>query len=151
MTSGSAADEPELRLVDLHHETRVAHSLMRDSYSALAVQEAAQRYINRVQEIAGRHDLDGVSLINHVFSENTPLLTFSARKTPLEANEHRGYHRLAVGLVTAVRNVLAHQAGVDMDSTEALEWLAFISVMHRRLDRANRTPQPSNEPDGSSA
>ena len=138
MAAGDHLTEQPLALSDLHSEMGLAHDLMRDGYPALAVQEASQRFINRIQEITGRRDMDGVSLINHVFSEDTPLLAFSPRETLLEKDEHRGYHQLAVGLVTAVRNVLSHQAAVEMDPTEAFEWLAFISAMHRRLDRANR-------------
>ena len=145
MAGGNRPHRLELELSSLHDETRLAHDLMRDGYSALAVQEAAQRFINRVQELTERRDMDGVSLIDHVFSEDKPLLAFSARETLVEKDEHRGYHRLAVGLATAIRNVLTHQAGAEMDSVEAFEWLAFISAMHRRLDRTDRVARPSGE------
>ena len=142
MAGSERPDHFGLDLSSLHDETRVAHDLMRDGYSALAVQEAAQRFINRVQELTERHDLDGADLINHVFSEERPLLAFSARETMREKDEHRGYHRLAVGLVTAIRNVLTHEAGAEMDPVEAFEWLAFISAMQRRLDQVDRVARP---------
>lgn len=145
MAGDEQPDRLGLDLSSLHDETRVAHDLMRDGYSALAVQEAAQRFINRVQELTERHDLDGVSLIDHAFSEERPLLAFSARETLREKDEHRGYHRLAVGLATAIRNVLTHEAGAEMDPVEAFEWLAFISAMQRRLDQVDRVARP---PDG---
>ena len=131
---------------DLHSETNVAHSLLRDGYSALAVQEAAQRFINRVQETVERRDLDGENLINHVFSEQSPMLAFSERQTLREQDEHRGYFRLAAGLVIHVRNALAHKAGAAMDPTEAMEWLGFISVMHRRLDSATPVTSADRDP-----
>lgn len=43
MAGGDPADGLVLELSSPHDETRVAHGLMRDGYSALAVQEAAQR------------------------------------------------------------------------------------------------------------
>ena len=130
---------------DLHPETTVAHDLMQDGYHALAVQEAAQRFINRVQELSGRADLDGVTLLEHAFSEKQPLLAFSERESLREQDEHRGYQRLSVGLAFAVRNVLAHQAGAVLDPIEAMEWLGFISVMHRRLDGVRQITPPSDE------
>ena len=145
MAGEGQAKSPRLSLANLHGETRLAHDLLRDGYFALAVQEASQRFINRVQEIAERYDMDGVSLINHAFSEDAPHLAFSARQTLREKDEHRGFRQLAAGLVTAVRNVLAHQAGAEMDPIEAFEWLAFISTMHRRLDRADRVAQARND------
>ena len=134
-----------LSISDLHPETTVAHDLMRDGYHALAVQEAARQFINRVQELSGRPDLDGATLLEHTFSEKRPLLAFSERESLREQDEHRGYQRLSVGLAFAVRNVLAHQAGAVLDPIEAMEWLSFISVMHRRLDGVRQITPPSDD------
>ena len=34
----------------------------------------------------------------------------------------------------ALRNVMTHADSYALRETDALEWLAFISAMHRRLD-----------------
>ncbi len=127
-----------LTLGDLHGETRLVHDLFRGGYAQEAVRKAAQRYINRVAELAtddpGSRDRQGVDLINRVFSEDNPVLTFSSRETLPERDEHNGYRFLGVGLTLAIRNVMTHLDNHGLTETEALEWLAFISAMHRRLD-----------------
>ena len=63
--------------------------------------------------------------------------------TLVDRDEHNGYRFLGVGLVQAVRNVMTHADDYDLAKTEALEWMAFISAMHRRLDGAQQfVPQP---------
>ena len=72
-----------------------------------------------------------------MFSADKPALVFNEeRKTATERNRHDGYRSLAAGLAAGVRNVYTHLDDVPVDQIEALEWLGFISAMHRRLDRA---------------
>lgn len=124
-----------------HPELDIATSLVRDRYFDEAVRKASQRFMNRVRELADRPDLDGVGLLNKTFSEDAPLLSFSDRSTLVERDEHNGYRALAVGLAQAIRNVLSHDDNYGLTRLEALEWLAFISAMHRRLDQAEQIPQ----------
>lgn len=143
-----------LTLDDLHSETGIAHSLFRDGHHQDAVRKAAQRYINRVAELAaddpGSRDRQGVDLINRVFSEDRPVLAFNPRLSLTERDDHNGYRFLGTGLTLAVRNVMTHTDDRGLTPTEALEWLAFISAMHRRLDGAQqvasqadtRAPEP---------
>lgn len=149
-------DDParELRLEDLHPDTQSAHKLLTDGHNADAVRRATQRFINRVATLSdpegdGSDDqLDGVPLVRAAFDQKTPLLAFNARVTRVERNEHDGYRNLAIGLVLALRNVVTHADEYDIDEREALEWLAFVSAMHRRLDRVNRVPRAAAAPEG---
>ncbi|MCY4649557.1 MAG: TIGR02391 family protein [bacterium] len=127
----------------LHSEIGIASGLFRDGHYDDAVRKASQRFVNRVQELADRPDLDGVGLMNTSFSEKSPLLEFNDRENLKERDEHNGYRFLAVGLTQAVRNVLTHHDNYGLGAGSALEWLAFISAMHRRLDHAQQIPQPS--------
>lgn len=111
-----------------------------DGYYDEAVRKASQRFVNRVQELADRPDLDGVGLISKSFSEKSPILEFNDRETLIERDEHNGYRFLAVGLTQAVRNVVTHHDSYGLNFARALEWLAFISAMHRRLDEAQQIP-----------
>ena len=79
--------------------------------------------------------------MNKSFSEDAPLLAFNNRETLIERDEHDGYRFLAVGLTRALRNVLSHHDDYGLEAGTALEWIAFISVMHRRLDQAEQIPQ----------
>lgn len=120
----------------LHGEVAVAFELFADGHHDDAVRKAAQRFINRVQELANREDLDGVALMNKTFSEDAPLLAFNERTTLVERDEHNGFRFLAVGLAQAIRNVLTHSDHYGLEQVSAFEWLMFISAMHRRLDNS---------------
>lgn len=124
-----------------HSEVGIANGLFMDGYYDEAVRKASQRFVNRVQELADRPDLDGVGLMNNSFSENSPLLEFNDRNTVIERDEHNGFRFLAVGLTRAIRNVVTHHDNYGFGATSALEWLAFMSAMHRRLDQAQQIPQ----------
>ena len=119
---------------NMHGELAAPLELFVDGHYDEALRKAAQRFINRVQELTNREDLNGVALMNQTFSEDTPLLAFNERSTLVERDEHNGFRFLAVGLTQAVRNVLSHADQYGLDRVSALEWLMFVSAMHRRLD-----------------
>ncbi len=130
-----------LSLESLHSDVAIANGLFKDGHYDDAVRKASQRFVNRVQELADRPDLDGAGLMNNSFSEKSPLLECNDRETLIERDEHNGYRFLAVGLTQAIRNVVTHHDNYGLDAVPALEWLAFISAMHRRLDQAQQIPQ----------
>ena len=82
--------------------------------------------------------MHGTALIEKAFSSENPLLAFNDRETPTERNEHDGFRHMAVGLVRGLCNVLSHEDDYRFTATTALEWMAFISAMHRRLDEARQ-------------
>ena len=137
----------ELDIHELHDELYPAVILYGDGYFDEAVRKASQRFINRVRERTGRLDLDGKAIIDQAFSSKDPLLEFSDRETSTERNEHDGFRYLAVGLACGLRNVLSHEDEYGLDPISALEWLAFISAMHRRLDDARQVASKRSETD----
>ncbi|MCY3507071.1 MAG: hypothetical protein OXH41_13000 [Chloroflexi bacterium] len=159
MSAGGA----QIALVDLHEETANAHDLFRNGHLQDAVRRASQRFLNRVAEQAGHPvskdkqgkdtALQGTSLVNRTFSEDNPILVLNSHEsledwTLVDRDEHNGYRFLGVGLVQVIRNVFTHADDYGLTETEALEWLAFISAMHRRLDGAQQfVPPPEAEPD----
>lgn len=146
------ADEPpkpfaELNVELLHTEVQIAVGLFEAGFLQEAVRKAAERFSNRVAEKAEREDLTGQDLMYQAFSADKPALVFSEeRQTAAERNWHDGYRSLAAGLSAGVRNVYTHQDNLPVDQVEALEWLAFISAMHRRLDRAFQVVAPPDDP-----
>lgn len=134
------ADDDQLTLDTLHEETRLAHSLFRSGHFQEAVRKAAQRFLNRLSEQAEHPGQQGVALVNLAFSADAPLLAFSPRETLPDRDEHNGYRFLGVGLTLALRNTTTHGDDYVFTRAEALEWLAFISVMHRRLDGVQQVP-----------
>ena len=138
MTKGEGSSVTTLHVEGLHDELHSSIGLYQDGHYDEAVRRASQRFINRIRERSGRLDLDGTAVIENSFSSQTPMLEFNDRKTPTERNEHDGFRHMAVGLVRGLRNVLSHEDDYKLTATTALEWMAFISAMHRRLDEARQ-------------
>lgn len=103
-----------------------------------ALAREAHLFIQATQRQSGISDRDGRSLLQHVFSEQTPILAFSERETPVERDLHDGLRFLAIGFHTAVRNVLVHDPEQRIDPDEAKVWLGLIHALRRRLDQAHR-------------
>ena len=148
MADNSPGSAGVLNFELLHAEVQIAADLFADGHLQEAVRKAAERFSNRVAEKAEREDLTGSALMHQVFSGGDhPDLVFSEeRKTASEKSWHDGYRYLAAGLSTGVRNIYTHLDAVQVDEIEALEWLAFISAMHRRLDRAFQYAPPPSDP-----
>ncbi len=135
-----------LDLEGLHAETGPSHALLRNGHLQDGIRKAAERLMNRVSELADHPDTRrrrGADLINRVFSEQNPILTFNPHEslddwTMEDLDSHNGYRYLALGLTLAIRNVLTHADEHPLTDLEALEWMAFISAMHRRLDGAQQ-------------
>jgi uncharacterized protein (TIGR02391 family) len=121
-----------------------AGSLFLKGEYVAAVFEAAKLFIDEVKHRASNpHDsagkpLDGGPLITYTFGGKTPRLKFTTLSNQTEQNEHRGLTLIAEGIVSALRNPKGHLPGMAITLTpeEALEQLATISYLMRRLDAA---------------
>lgn len=153
----SANQRPALLLAvsELHPETECAHDLIRDGHYGNAIREAAEQFLIRLQRLAEASErvdvqnLQGSRLVSQMFARpegnRGPVVVFNPLSTRVEQDEHNGYRLLALGMTQALRNVLTHDPERrEMEAAEALEWLGFISAMHRRLDLA--TLAPPHEP-----
>jgi uncharacterized protein (TIGR02391 family) len=108
-----------------------------------AVLEAAKSVSVKIRDKTGLTS-DGVELVNQALTLNTnvPPLAFNSLQTQSERSAHSGYANFARGVVGAFRNPTAHEPKVEFPLTEAdaLDMLATISMVHRRLDQAVTTP-----------
>lgn len=140
-----------LAVSELHPETECAHDLIRDGHYGNAIREAAERFLIRLQHLAEQSErpdvqnAQGGRLVGRMFgdldSQTGPVLVLNSLTTRTERNEHRGYRLLALGMAEMLRNVLTHDpTHREISAAEALEWLGFISAMHRRLDEATLAP-----------
>lgn len=128
-----------------HPAIRVAAgSLFVKGEYVAAVFEAAKVFVDAVKQRAGHpHDsngkpLDGGPLMTYTFGGRTPRIKFTSLSNQTEQNEHRGLALIAEGIVSALRNPKGHLPGAAIALTpeEALEQLATISYLMRRLDTA---------------
>lgn len=108
-----------------------------------AVLEAAKSVSAKIRDMTGLTS-DGAQLVDEAFTlkNNMPPLAFNSLQTASERSAHSGYAHFARGVVGAFRNPTAHEPKVEFTLTEddALDMLATISMLHRRLDQATITP-----------
>lgn len=126
---------------DAHiHPTILAatRSLFLDGHYSSAIENACKALDQLVRERSGRNDLTGTSLMQKVFSKDTPLLRFNDLSTESDKSEQQGMMFVYSGVMSAFRNPRAH--GLIEDEMEtAVELLLFISFLSRRLDHTIAT------------
>jgi uncharacterized protein (TIGR02391 family) len=107
-----------------------------------AVLEASKSVSAKIRERTGL-DADGAELADQAFTlKRMPPLAFNSLQTQSERSAHSGYAHFVRGVVGAFRNPTAHKPKIEFPLTEedALDMLATISMVHRRLDQAVVTP-----------
>jgi uncharacterized protein (TIGR02391 family) len=114
----------------------VARDLFASGHYSLAVQEAYKAVDKFVNEKAGGSNLSGTQLMDVVFSPNSPVLSWSERKTVSEIDEQKGYHRLFSGAMLGIRNPVTHEFNWIDDPDISLELLVFAQHLLRKAKAA---------------
>lgn len=104
-----------------------------------AVFEATKGVAERIRILSGLSG-DGADLVNKAFAGPQPVLVLGALITESEKSEQKGFANLLIGLFGAVRNPLAHAPKTNwpMSEQDALDILTLASLIHRKLDRAQK-------------
>ena len=124
--------------LDLHPVIEgAAGELYRDEHYAEAVRNAGMALINLVQNASGRFDLDGTDLMQNVFSVKNPILRFNDGEDDTDKSEQQGMMFLYAGAMLAFRNPRSHKF-VEYDADRAVQTIAFISLLAKLLDVAER-------------
>jgi len=116
---------------------RVVAKLFRDGHYANAVEDACKVLDGLVKIRSGKHDLSGTELMQNVFSPKNPVLKFSDLQTQSEQSEQQGMIFLYAGAMLSLRNPRAHEI-IEDDPEKALEYIAFLSLLAKSLDKAKR-------------
>ena len=130
--------DTELKRRGVHHEIlRFCRAELVQDNCFHAVLEAAKSVGDRIRTMTNLGS-DGANLVNEAFGLPMPILAFNSLQTETEKGEHRGYLNLLIGMFGAFRNPTAHAPKISWVMTEqdALDTLTFISLLHRKLDRA---------------
>lgn len=84
----------------------------------------------------------GCDLVHDAFGQKNadPHPAINPFKTETQRGEQNGLMNLLKGLYGTIRNPPAHDPKVEWDTTEqdALDILTMISLVHRKLDQADR-------------
>jgi uncharacterized protein (TIGR02391 family) len=85
---------------------------------------------------------DGADLVQQAFgqSQSGPGLAINPLLTETDKGEQRGFVNLLIGLFGTIRNPLAHNPKIEWEMSEqdALDILTIASLIHRKLDKAQR-------------
>jgi len=120
----------------------VSEELFKGGHYDAAIEEAAKMINNKIKDKAGRpqnqrgEELDGTNLIDEVFKLKAPTLAINDLSTDSEQNEQKGFISLCKGLIVGLRNPRAHETQKPRDPFETLHYLAFMSVLARKIDEA---------------
>lgn len=115
----------------------VASPLYKNGHYADAVFNASKALVNMVKEKACQHDLDGVGLMQTVFSPKAPILAFNDLRDQTDRDEQQGMMYLYAGAVSALKNPGSH-AFPDISAADAAKWIGFLSLLAGRLEGAKR-------------
>lgn len=123
--------------LDLHAEiSRAASGLYSSGHYANAV-EAAVKALNALVRLRSDLEHDGVTLMERAFSPSNPVLKFNALQDQSDKDEQKGFMQMFAGAVSGLRNPRAHSFVHD-EPERALEFIAFISLLAKLLDEAER-------------
>ena len=127
------------KLLKIHPEIqKVSKNLFFDGHYAQAIFEAFKKVNNLVKEKSGRKDLDGKSLMLHVFSLNAPVLKFNDLISQTDKDEQERFMHLFAGAITGIRNPKGHENIIQNDKYKTLEYLMFASLLCRRLEETKK-------------
>lgn len=140
-TSSARQDLPTLlhKYLGLHPWVQeVSAKLFYDGHYAEGVFEACKLLEQIVRDRLISVDsscanLFGQSLMYRALDPKKPGIRINRLQSRTEEDEHEGFKMLLVGVTCAVRNKLAH-ARVSHDPYEALEYLALISLLVKRIE-----------------
>jgi uncharacterized protein (TIGR02391 family) len=123
--------------LDLHPEiARAASELYRDGHYANAIEDAVKA-LNDLVRMRSGEVLDGTTLMQKAFSPNNPILRFNSLADQSDKDEQLGFMMMFTGAVAGLRNPRAHKLIKD-DPERALEFIAFVSLLAKLLDGAEK-------------
>ena len=115
----------------------VSESRMKSGHDADAVEGAFKELNNAVKDRARsrlNNELDGQTLMQHVFSPNNPVLIVGDNlDTQTNRDTQQGYMMMFAGAMSAIRNPKAHE-NMTISEDDAVRKLAFASMLMYKLD-----------------
>lgn len=130
-------DVPALTAEELHPLLRAAAArLLDDRHYDQAVFAGALAMRDALRERSGLHALDGYDLAGAALGGDTPRVAVADLSTTTGQNEQRGLRLMAQGCFLALRNPLAHERNIHQDRISAMEALAVMSLVTRRVTEA---------------
>jgi len=128
---------PLFTSLQLHPKViEVSQSLFETGHYSPAIFEAFKAVSNLIKEKTGL-SLDDKDLMTRVFNEDNPIIKLNEGKTRSDRNEQEGFRFLFMGAIVGIRNPKAHETVIQTDPYKTLEYLAFASLLMRRVEEGN--------------
>ena len=115
---------------------QVAYRYIEMDALEVAIFEAFKAVNNRVRELS-KLQLDGSELMAKAFQDAEPPIRLADLSTDTGRNVQSGFRFLFMGAVRGIRNPDAHELFEPLDEEDAMERLAFASMLMRGLDEAS--------------
>lgn len=129
-----------LDITKLHPRiVEVSKSLFETGHYSQAIFEAFKAVNNFVKEKSGLtpaeiRRMTDKQLMAKVFDESNPIIKLNELQTDTEISEQEGFKFLFMGATAGIRNPKAHDSVVQRDPYKTLEYLAFASLLMKRID-----------------
>jgi uncharacterized protein (TIGR02391 family) len=128
--------------LDLHPRiTSACAELYRNRHYRNAVLDASLALQDYVKERSRCRDRDGADLMRYVFSPKSPVVAFNDLGDETDRSEQEGMMHLFEGVMLALRNPRAHALSDDSPE-QALEYIALMSLLAKRLEAGRRVRDP---------
>ncbi|HBE67052.1 MAG TPA: TIGR02391 family protein [Planctomycetaceae bacterium] len=99
------------------------------------MRKGLERFEKRIQDITGEHSI-GKELMGKAFNRQNPLIAINDGTSGNDPSEQEGFMHLTMGAMAGMRNLYSHGDVDTMQAIDALERLAFISLLFKRVDAA---------------
>lgn len=136
--ASSDFEKPKALYLNLHPAVEsTSRELLENGHEVEAVRAAAQRFEAFLQDILGNHDMYGLPLVGAALGGDPPKLRLNSGSSKKDEAEQLGYHLLAKGVISALRNFYSHGHPERIEYDDAVEYLAIISAVWKRIENAN--------------
>lgn len=125
-----------LTFENLHSSVQsAAGDLFADGHFESAVSEAFKSLEVRVRATTGS-DRSGADMMATAFKPDGSVLDVAEHEGRSGEDEREGFMHILRGAMIGIRNPGAHELFKTGDPQQALEYLGFASLLHRRIDAA---------------
>ncbi|CDI05153.1 TIGR02391 family protein [Candidatus Nitrosotenuis uzonensis] len=115
----------------------VSEKLYRNKHYSQAIFEAVKVLEMEIKTKSRIRDKIGVNLVNHVFNKDHPTIKIVEGDESAQIDEREGFRFLYMGAFLGIKDPKSHSTPNLEDSAKALEYIAFLSLLMKRLDEAS--------------
>ena len=115
---------------------KASEKLFKDGHYSSAIFEATKILEKEIKLKSKIKDEIGVKLVNMAFNEKQPVIEIIKGQEQEQIDEREGFRFLYMGVFQGIKNPKSHSIQNLIESDKAIEYLAFISLLMKRLDEA---------------